>query len=387
MDQTQSPGQIAGNRDYSLLPDLPDISSRQPQKGPVTEGIYRSVLEDSCNESPLGQESHLTGLKNALMDLTGEEIARLLLQDDLLQLVMPVVEAVSNVRSKGKSIERPHDEAGGSSEARVHIGDAPFPRRTDTVGRTTSIETPEGGRLPPLAFSKYTLGDDILTYIRNFEAISRACRATETYMVNQLKCQLMGDAKDLLEAQLPEGPCTWDIVKGLATSFFTFADEQQEAWDYLHMAKFNWGDNLDLHFSKIVKAAKKATNDTCVFIRNTARAHFIRSLPAELIREAGLRIFASDDEMLVHLKKCVRFSSKNPSNNIRIPKNMAHLCSSMETLPAMETSTEQEELEVVTLALQAYGWQRSTGGGGDKSKPFQKFPCSLQPIRSQHHAM
>jgi hypothetical protein len=81
--------------------------------------------------------------------------------------------------------------------------------------------------------------------------------------------------------------------------------------------------------------------------------------------------------MLVHLKKCVRFSSKNPSNNIRIPKNMAHLCSSMETLPAMETSTEQEELEVVTLALQAYGWQRSTGGGGDKSKPFQKFPCSL----------
>jgi hypothetical protein len=44
-------------------------------------------------------------------------------------------------------------------------------------------------------------------------------------MINQLKCQLTGDAKDLLEARLPEGPCTWHYVKELATKFFTSADE------------------------------------------------------------------------------------------------------------------------------------------------------------------
>jgi hypothetical protein len=92
--------------------------------------------------------------------------------------------------------------------------------------RPFSSDTPEGGRLPPLVFGKYTLGDDFRTYIRNFEAIARICRASDTYMVNQLKCQLVGDAKDLLEARLLKGPCTWDFIKNLATMLFISADEQ-----------------------------------------------------------------------------------------------------------------------------------------------------------------
>jgi hypothetical protein len=100
---------------------------------------------------------------------------------------------------------------------------------------------------------------------------------------------------------------------------------------------------LDLHFSKVVKAAKKATNDICVFMRNTARAHFIRSLPAELMQEAGLRTFDMEDE----------------------PK-------------ATTAPSKQDELDVITSTLQVYGWQRSPRASNDKAKPpFQYFSCSL----------
>jgi hypothetical protein len=128
-----------------------------------------------------------------------------------------------------------------------------------------------------------------------------------------------------------------------------------------------------------VKAAKKATNDICVFMRNTARAHFIRSLPAELMQEAGLRTFDTDNDMLLHFKKYVRFSSKTPSIVTRTTKVISQLCQGMEDEPKATTApSKQDELDVITSTLQVYGWQRSPRASNDKAKPpFQYFSCSL----------
>jgi hypothetical protein len=98
------------------------------------------------------------------------------------------------------------------------------------------------------------------------------------------------------------------------------------------------------------------------------------------MREAGLRSFDTDDEMLVYLKKCIRFSAKSPSTHVKTTKVLAQLCQGLEEgESATDTTTKEvEEFEAVTLVLQAYGWQRSNNTGNDRNKPtFQRFPCSL----------
>ena len=97
--------------------------------------------------------------------------------------------------------------------------------------------------------------------------------------------------------------------------------------------------------------------------------HFIRSLPQDLMREAGLHTFSSDAEMLWHLKCCIQFSTKKPkkSNDV-LPALMTTEASAME---------EAEELLAVMTTLQAYGWQKIGNPPTKIGKPFVKFNCSL----------
>ena len=84
------------------------------------------------------------------------------------------------------------------------------------------------------------------------------------------------------------------------------------------------------------------------------------------MREAGLRSFPLDAEMLRHLKRCMQFS--------RQPKKV---------VTALNTSSEGhpddvvEELTAVMIALQAYGWQRPEAPPAKTGKPFVKFNYSL----------
>jgi hypothetical protein len=190
-------------------------------------------------------------------------------------------------------------------------------------------------------------------------------------MINQLKCQMIGDAKDLLDARLPTHMTSWLDVKALALSLFASQDLEHEAWDFLYTAKYIWGDNLDVHYSKFIKHAKRATGGQQEFMQKTARMHFIRSLPQDLMREAGLCTFTSDDEMLRHLKKCMLFSTK-PTPKSKIVTNLA-----IET--EEEGQTSNEELEAVVSALQSFGWQKKQEPAHreEEKLTFVRYPCSL----------
>ena len=136
---------------------------------------------------------------------------------------------------------------------RLHVDELHAP----SGGNYGQRHSPKGGCLPPLAFSKYSLGEDFLTNIYNFETIAQACRASDLYMINQFKCQMVGDANDKLDARLPTHMTSWQDVKALvALSLFASQDLEHEAWDFLNMAKYMWGDNLDVHYSKFIKYAK-----------------------------------------------------------------------------------------------------------------------------------
>jgi hypothetical protein len=329
------------------------------------------------------------------MELSEGEMAQLLMQDEINRVVTLVVNAIAHVRTKQRvvlvdtNVHQPTTPNQPTSLA------APIPINVTTRTRFLSAlpatlptrlhadelhapssgsyghrHSPEGGRLPPLAFSKYFLGEDFLAYIHNFEAIE-ACRASDLYMINQLKYQMVGDAKDLLDAQLPTHMTSWRDVKALALSLFASQDLKHEAWDFLYTAKYIWGDNLDVHYSKFIKHAKRATRDQHEFMQKTAMIHFTRSLPQDLMREAGLCTFSSDYEMFRHLKKCMLFSTKP----IPETKEVRSLAMEVEE----EGQTGSEELEAVVSALQSFGWQKKQEPirREREKSTFVRYPCSL----------
>jgi hypothetical protein len=84
---------------------------------------------------------------------------------------------------------------------------------------------------------------------------------------------MVGDAKDFLDAQLSMHMMTWADVKTLAISLFALQDLEYEAWDFLYTAKYNWGNNLEVHYSKFIKHTKCATGDQEDFIKKMACTH------------------------------------------------------------------------------------------------------------------
>jgi hypothetical protein len=76
----------------------------------------------------------------------------------------------------------------------------------------------------------------------------------------------------------------------------------------------------------------------------------MRSLPQDMMREAGLCTFTSDDEMLWHLKKYMQFSTK--------PAAKARVVNSLAAEIGEEEQGNNDELEAVVMALQSFGWQR-----------------------------
>jgi hypothetical protein len=378
-------------------PTLDQVSLRQMApawfKNNQTQ-LRHQASQDSVAASLDTRENHLDTLRAAILELSGGDIAQLLMQDELLQVVTLVVEAITHVRTT-RHTEEPQTGIGEHRISTVpSAGTTPIasPARTRETQiplvlakRHAPIEapassnegyarrqSPERGRLPPLAFSKYSLGDDFITYIHNFEAIAQTCQASDLYMINQLKCQMIGDAKDLLDARLPAHMTEWTEVKTLVLSLFASQDLEHEAWDFLYTSKYNWGDNLDVHYSKFIKHAKRATRDQHDFMKKTARTHFVHSLPQDLMREAGLQTFASDDDMIRHLKKCMQFSTK-PTLKARMVNNMVY------DTQEGEEQDNTEELDAVVVALQSFGCQKKSEPArkeGDRST-FVKYPCSL----------
>jgi hypothetical protein len=47
----------------------------------------------------------LEGLRQALLELSGGEMTQLLFQDDILQMVTPVVATVTNIRATRKAVD------------------------------------------------------------------------------------------------------------------------------------------------------------------------------------------------------------------------------------------------------------------------------------------
>ena len=365
--------------------------------------MFRLHAQESDSLAEGTGEDHLEVLRRALLELCGKEMAELLVEDQLLRNVMPVIDAIVKICSdKASLLETARLEGlpregrtGSDSTSKMPTTSAPTigarhthpalavssrpsllssgphtgcqqPLMEIEIRPRTAIPYAAGGRLPPLTFAKYTLGEDFNAYMRNFKAIAEACGASHLYMVNQLKCQMVGDAKELLEARLPEDAHSWPEVKAIAVSLFVDVDVEHAAWDFLYNTKYHWGDNLEVHYSKFIRQAKFATSDQAEFMLKTARTHFIRSLPQDLMREAGLRSIPSNAEMLRHLKRCMQFS--------RQPKKMV---AALNAFVDGNPDDVVEELSAVTTALQAYGWQKPGAPPAKSGKPFVKFNCSL----------
>jgi hypothetical protein len=187
MSQVQSPGHVAVDVVYSTPPNPVGFPSQQHTRrasslelgNNMVQAMYRTILDESREGTPLAQDSHIDSVRHALLDLTNSEMAQLLFKDELLSMVMLVVTTATFICDKGKDeADRPPPEVGHNFATRVLIRDAPHENNLEegqSSDRNTAHGAPKGGRLPPLAFAKYTLGEDFCAYISNFQAIARAC--------------------------------------------------------------------------------------------------------------------------------------------------------------------------------------------------------------------
>ena len=137
-------------------------------------------------------------------------------------------------------------------------------------------------------------------------------------------------------------------------------DIKHAAWDFLYNTKYHWGDNLEVHYSKFIWQTKFATEDQVEFMLKTARTHFIRLLLQDLMREAGLRSFPCDAEMLRHLKRCMQFSCQ--------PKKM---------VTALNTSLEGNPDDVVEeLSVERRRYKHMDGKRQERHLPSLANPSS-----------
>ena len=317
------------NIDYLLSPSVSQFPSQQElnegseksleAQGTMSEErvqgeaqMFRLHAQENDNLVEGAGDDHLEALRRALLELSGREMVELLVEEQLLRNVTPVIDAIVKICSDKASLlevprvdDQPREERVGSdgtpkrvtmlapticardthstlatsSRPSMHSSGHQQPLVDTETRIRVAIPYAAGGRLPLLTFAKYTLGEDFNAYIRNFEAIAEACGANHLYMVNQLKCQMVGDAKELLEACLLENAHSWPEVRAIAVSLFVDVDVEHAAWDFLYNTKYHWGDNLEVHYSKFIRQAKFSTGDQAEFMLKTARTHFIRSLP------------------------------------------------------------------------------------------------------------
>ena len=57
--------------------------------------------------------------------------------------------------------------------------------------------------------------------------------------------------KELLEAKIPDEVHSWAKVKAIAISLFVNVDMEHAAWNFLYNIEYHWGDNLEVHYSKL----------------------------------------------------------------------------------------------------------------------------------------
>lgn len=62
-----------------------------------------------------------------------------------------------------------------------------------------------------------------------------------------------------------------------------------------------------------MKNAKIATSIQGEYLKQTARTHFIGSLPPDLMKESSEHAFQNDEDKLQHLKRCIQFLKIDPS--------------------------------------------------------------------------
>lgn len=79
-------------------------------------------------------------------------------------------------------------------------------------------------------------------------------------------------------------------------------------------------------------------------MQQTARTHFICSLLPDLMREASVQQFASDDTMLQHLKMCLQFSKHHKPK----PSSSAN---TLEQTVGPSTTKEEANLEKLVNEL------------------------------------
>lgn len=232
------------------------------------------------------------------------------------------------------------------------------------------------------------LHDDFVTFLRDFLTVANAYNAPDHYRISQFRSCLQGDARDLFESRMePHTLNSWSQVQALAHQLFVPTDQHNTAWDYITTTKFRHGDNLDLHFSKFVKNAKIATNSQGEFMKQTARIHFIRSLPPDLMKEAGVYTFSGDEEMLQHLKRCIQFSrvdrmAKHKPAPLVTMANPSVVEEAAEEPAALEELVHSIAEQLQELRSNAHYAPRapatSSGPEGAKSSfPRRIYPCGI----------
>lgn len=73
-------------------------------------------------------------------------------------------------------------------------------RRADLPNPHVSHTSNNMGRLPALFFGLYTLGQDFLAFLRDFNTVAEAYLGLESYCLSQFQTYLRTDAKDLFES-------------------------------------------------------------------------------------------------------------------------------------------------------------------------------------------
>lgn len=218
--------------------------------------------------------------------LSPTEIADLFFEHDMHRNVTPVVRSVEQLLDAG------------------HLRPQPLQQT-----QPWSQSLPDMGKLPTLSFPKYaSLEDGFLAFLRDFNIVVDAYAALIAYRISQLRSSLGGDPKDLFESRTDMSSLRIWLQVQQAKRLFVFMDQKNAAWDFFTSTKYKTTDNIDLHFPCFVKHAKLAIGDDGEFMQQTAHTHVIHFFLLDLMTEARIQQFASDDIMLRHLKICSQFS-------------------------------------------------------------------------------
>lgn len=154
--------------------------------------------------------------------MTPEEVIKSLLEDEVLNTVLPVMSGVDAIAWRNRTISpsftfmhNQHREPIHHSTSQLEISSplsaATF--STPSLAPVVHIRYDNMGRLPALTFKRYMLHDDFVSFPRDFLTVANTHNALDHYWISQFCSYLQPDARDLFESRIdPHTLSSWSLA-------------------------------------------------------------------------------------------------------------------------------------------------------------------------------